>query len=72
VVRLLGENGYKYLGVLESCDIQHDNMKERIRHEYFMHLCLILRSQLNSRHKFQAVNVYCLPVVRYLYPKMFA
>jgi len=58
-------NGYKYLGVLEGCDIQHNNMKEKIRLEYFRRLRLVLRSQLNSRNKFHAVNAYCLPVVRY-------
>ena len=28
-------NGYKYLGVLESCDIVHNNMKQQMRQEYF-------------------------------------
>ena len=28
-------NGYKYLGVLESCDILHNNMKQQMRQEYF-------------------------------------
>ena len=58
-------NGYKYLGVLESCDILHNNMKQQMRQEYFRRLRLVLRSQLNSRNKFRAVNAYCLPIIRY-------
>ena len=58
-------NGYKYLGVHESCDILHNNMKQQMRQEYFRCLRLVLRSQLNSRNKFRAVNAYCLPIIRY-------
>ena len=58
-------NGYKYLGVLESCDILHNNMKQQMRQEYFRRLRLVLRSQLNSRNKLRAVNAYCLPIIHY-------
>jgi len=57
--------GYKYLGVLENCDILHNGMKQKIKQEYFRCLRLVLRSQLSSRNKFSAVNAYCLPVIRY-------
>ena len=40
-------------------------MKDKIKQEYFRCLQLILKSQLNSRNKFSALNAYCLPVIRY-------
>jgi len=58
-------SGYKHLGVLESCDILHNSMKQKIKHEYFRHLRLVLRLQLNSQNKFSAVNVNCLPIICY-------
>ena len=41
-------SGYKYLGVLESGDVLHNEMKVKIRQEYLRRLRLILKSQLNS------------------------
>jgi len=34
VIREVKEDGYKYLGVLETDQIKHDEMKDRVKTEY--------------------------------------
>ena len=62
---LQGEENYKYLGVLEKDDINHDKVKKNVRTEYTRRLKLILKSKLNGRNKIVAINTYAIPVVRY-------
>ena len=66
VIRSLTYNEtYKYLGVLESCDIDHKLVRQRVAAEYKRRLRLILSSQLSGNCKFKAINVFALPVIRY-------
>ena len=53
----IGEEGYKYLGVLEKGDIRQDGMKENIRKEYFKRFRATLKSKLNPKHVSQAINI---------------
>ena len=46
----IGEEGYKYLGILEKGDICPEEIKEKIRKEYFKRLRTILKSKLNVKH----------------------
>ena len=46
----IGEEGYKYLGILEKGDICPEEIKEKIRKEYFKRLRAILKSKLNVKH----------------------
>ena len=39
----VGEEGYKYLGILEKGDIGQEEMKENIKKEYFKRLRAILK-----------------------------
>ncbi|XP_067940317.1 uncharacterized protein [Watersipora subatra] len=59
------EEGYKYLGILQS-NISHEAEK---RHkaitEYKKRLRLVLQSQLNARNQVIAINTYTLPLMRY-------
>ena len=55
---------YKYLGIEESEDIQHQQMKERLKQEY-RRLSMILKSELNARNKITAIGALAVPVLRY-------
>ena len=54
---------YKYLGVMESCNIDHGLVREKVASEYKHRLKLILSSQLC--YKFRAINTFALYVLRY-------
>ena len=56
--------GYKYLGILEKGDICEEEMEENIRKEYFKRLRAILKSKLNAKHIFQAINTCVVKTVR--------
>ena len=57
------EEGYKYLGILEKGDIYQEEMKENIRKEYFKRLRATLKWKLNTKHVFQAINMWVVPTV---------
>ena len=57
--------GYKYLGVLELDDILCKEMRSKVTNEYIRRTTLLLKSQLNSRNLFSAINSWTVSVVRY-------
>ena len=59
------EEVYKYLGVNESNGIQHVTMKEKIRKECYRRVRAILKTELNSANRIQAINAFAIPVVTY-------
>ena len=61
----IGEEGYKYLGILEKGDICQKEMKESIRKEYFKRLKATLKLKFNAKNVFQAINTLVVPTVRY-------
>ena len=61
----IGEEGYKYLGILEKGGICQEEMNEKIRKEYFKRLRATLQSKLNPKHVFQEVNTWVVPTVQY-------
>ena len=61
----IGEEGYKYLGILEKGDIFQEEIRENMRKEYFKILRATLKSKLNAKHVFQAINTRVMPTVRY-------
>ena len=56
---------YKYLGVKESCDIDHGLVREKVASKYKHRFKLILYSQLCGNYKFRAINTFAIPVLRY-------
>jgi hypothetical protein len=56
---------YKYVGIEESEGIQHQQMKERLKQKYRRRLRMILKSELNTRHKITAIGALVVPVLRY-------
>ena len=59
------EGFYKYLGVKEKNGIQHAQMKEDVRKEYYRRIRMILKSELNSINRITAINSLAVPVVSY-------
>ena len=59
------EDGYKYLGILELDDIMAKEMKEKVRTSFFKRLKLLLRSKLNAKKLFLAINSWAVAVIRY-------
>ena len=56
------EEFYKYLGVKESDGIQHSQMKETIRKECYRRVRAILKTELNSANRIEAINTLVIPV----------
>ena len=61
----LTEEGYRYLGILESDQVLHRTMKENTTAEYLRRVKRLLKSSLNGKNCFQAINTWAVPVIRY-------
>ena len=61
----LGEQGYRYLGILEADQIFHSEMKAQTTKEYLRRLKKILKSGLSGKHCIDAINTWAIPVIRY-------
>ena len=59
------EEVYKYLGVDESNGVQHAAMKVKIRKECYRKVRPILKTELNSANRTEAINILAIPVVTY-------
>ena len=57
--------GYKYLGILELEVILCKEMRTKVKKEYTRRILLLLKSQLNGRNLFSAINSWAVAVVRY-------
>ena len=55
---------YKYLGIEENDDIQHHQMKGRLKQEYRRRLRMILKSELKARNKITAIEALSVPVLK--------
>ena len=64
-IREVDEHGYKYLGILESDNIMHKEMKDKIRSEYFRRLKVLVKSKLYANNLFKAINTWAVSIVRY-------
>ena len=58
---------YKYLGISENTGISHNEMKTKLSREYIRRVRMVLRSQLNSKNKFEAINKLAIPILMYSY-----
>ena len=55
------------LGVSEGDGVQHSQMKEKIRKEYYRRIRMVLKSVLNSTNKLEAINTLAVPLVTYTF-----
>jgi len=54
---------YKYLGIEEIEDTQHQKMKESLKRVYNRRLRMILKSELKARNKITAIGALAVPVL---------
>ena len=52
------------MGIIESEEINHQEMKEKIKKEYIKRLKAILKSKFNSGNTVKAINSWAVPVIR--------
>ena len=64
-IREIEEDGYKYLDILEYERIKEQEMKDKVRNEYFRRTKLILKSKLNGRNKRMALNTWTVSIMKY-------
>ena len=63
-MKTIDDKGYKYLGILELDKIMEERMKDKFINEYYRRLTLVLKSKLNGRNKFQAINTWAVALLR--------
>jgi hypothetical protein len=61
----LEEQSYKYLGVLEADRMKMEDMKEKVKTEYYKRVRKVLESKLNGGNVVKAINVWAVAAVRY-------
>ena len=59
-----GNEGYKYLGVLEADGILQDQIKRKIGKEYLCRVRKVARSKLNGGNLIHAINTWAVSLVR--------
>lgn len=59
------EEGYKYLGVLQTDTFMSAEMKKKVKKEYFRRLKLLLKSQLYAGNLIAGINAWAIGIVRY-------
>ena len=59
------DEGYRYLGILEADKICNAKMKEVTERTYLQRVKKLLKSQLDGKSTFQAINTWAVPVIRY-------
>ena len=60
-----GAGGYKYLGVLELDKIMCDEMKRKVKEVYQKRVTPLMKTHLNGKNLFQALNTWAISVIRY-------
>ena len=62
----IGEaGGCKYLGVLELDKIMCSEMKRKVKEVYQKRVKLLMKTHLNGKNLFQALNTWAISVIRY-------
>ena len=65
IMKVVDENGYTYMGILELDEIKEHEMKHKVTAEYKRRLRLILKSKLNGKNKIRAINTWAVALLRY-------
>ena len=60
-----GAGGYKYLGGLEFNKIMYDEMKRKVREVYQERVKLLMKTHLDGKNLFQALNTWAMSETRY-------
>ncbi|XP_044749741.1 uncharacterized protein LOC123310341 [Coccinella septempunctata] len=65
IKNLTTEETYKYLGIEQTFEIRQKENKERAKMELYRRLKLILKTQLSSKNKMTAINIWAIPSFTY-------
>ena len=65
IPELESDKGYKYLGILETDDIMHTEMKDKIKKEYYRRVRQLTSSKLNGGNTIRAINSRAVSLVKY-------
>ena len=65
IKELKKEEVYKYLTAIESIEIQHGTMREKIRDECYWRVWAIIKTELNLANWIEAANALAISVVTY-------
>ena len=65
LTKTIGEEGYKYFGILEYDKVKENEMKTEFVGEYKRRIRLILISKLNGKKKIKAINSWAVAIMRY-------
>ena len=60
-----GVGGYKYLGLLELDKIMCDEMKRKVKEVYQKKITLLMKTHLNGKNLFLALNTLAITVIKY-------
>ena len=67
IEELEADQCYKYLGIDEFDNIKHEKMEEKTNKSIKAKLRKLLKTELNARNLFQAINETILPLITYTY-----
>ena len=66
IIKSLEEGeSYNYLGVLEADDVMVNEMKDKVKKEYYRRVRKVLETKFNSGNVFKAINIWAVSVVGY-------
>jgi hypothetical protein len=63
MIAMKEEDIYKYLGHMQTKQIRHAQMKQQLGNEYIQRTKGILKTKLNGKNTFKAINTYAIPVL---------
>ena len=64
-IRAIEKDGYKYLSILKYNRVKEQEMKDKLRNEYFRSEKLILKSTLNGMNMIMSSNICAVCGLRY-------
>lgn len=59
------DESYKYLGIHQAVEINTSEMKDAFREKFYKRVKLLLKSGLNSKSLFTAINIWAIPSLSY-------
>ena len=65
MMKSIEESGYKYLGILETNGLKHEEMKSQTKKEYIRRMINIIKSKLNGGNIISAISSRAVSIVRY-------
>ncbi|CAH1098853.1 unnamed protein product [Psylliodes chrysocephalus] len=61
------DDTYKYLGLQQTERVKHKEIRHRVTEQYLKRIGDILRTSLNGKNVFKAINTFAIPVLTYTF-----